>query len=581
MKGRFFLKIFASYFIIAALIGATLDLWLTPIIQKQISSRIEESMVEKGKAMSLMSLDELKKNITHLAVEYQHRITLIDAKGWVISDSEASKKDMDNHLHRPEIQEARLKGIGKATRFSATLRENFFYTAFPLKSNGEIVGYVRLARSMRDLREFLEKVNFSIHFIIVAVMIPALFLSFFFAHQTASPWKKISYFAEQLRKGEPISTLALDIGHDMERLIGGLNEAIKEIHHKLIKIESEISDLRKILNVMDEGVILINGENQIREANNGVARIIGKKTEDIQGKTLMEIFMNATLNDVVKRCREEGKLVKEEVNIEGENGGIFEVNVYPVSGQREKLKIAVIIKSLSDIRKLQKVTREFVANASHELKTPLTVIVGYVETLMDICERERELKFLNIIYTQAKRMDRLVDDLIFLSRLDRLSGRLSFKEVSLKDTLEDVIAFFSPLAEKKGLFLKSNLPSPPPVIYGDPDQITRALFNVLDNAIKYTESGGVTLDVFPEGEEKVTLEITDTGIGIPPIHLHYLGERFYRVDRARSRDEGGTGLGLSIVRQIMDLHGGDLIIASEPGRGTSVKLIFRRRVPVN
>ncbi|MCX7981398.1 MAG: ATP-binding protein [Syntrophales bacterium] len=579
MKGRLFLKIFSSYFLLAVFMGAVLDLLLTPFVREHISSSMEEAMIDTGKAISLMKMSEIEKRIKELAERSHLRITLIDATGKVLADTEALAEEMDNHLYRTEIQEARVKGVGRSVRYSKTLKENFLYIALPLKSEGKLVGYIRLARSMEKLREALEQVNTHIHLIVILTVLPALILSLLFAFHLSSPWKRISLLINQIKKGERPSTLALETGDELERLTGEINEAIKGIYDKYDQLEREGEILKAAFGAMKEGVVVIDGENRIIYTNQAAALMMNKKKDEMVGKTLIEAFQNATLNDLIKQFRETGQVVEGEASyLEEGKETTFEVTISAPPDSDRRGKAVIVLQDISQLKKLEKMRSEFLANVTHELKTPLTAIIGYIESLMssDLKRNERE-KFLNILQKQANRLNRLVDDLILLTHLEQGTIELNTAEVSISGMLEEITPTILPRMEEKGLTFETQIPSPEPVILGDYDRIYQALLNILDNAIKYTDKGKVVLKVEPERSGFITVEISDTGIGIPPIHLPRLGERFYRVDRDRSRKLGGTGLGLSIVRHIMKAHGGKMEITSLPGQGTTVRLSFKAK----
>lgn len=578
MKGRLFFKILASYVLLAVFMGAALDLLLTPYVRDHISARIEEAMIETGKAISLMPLPEIEKKINDLAKKSHLRLTLVGATGKVLADTEAKAAEMDNHFYRTEIQEARLKGVGRAVRYSRTLKENFLYVALPLEENGKIVGYIRLSRSMKDLRDALEKVNRHIHLVVVLTIIPALLLSLFFAFHLSSPWKRLSLLTEQIKRGEAPSTLALETGDELERITGGINEAVKELYNKHIALEKELNILHAAFKGIKDGIVVIDGDNRIAYVNQGASDLMKKKAEDMLGKTLIEAYQNAPLNDAVRKFRETGESVREEITLSEEGREInVEMIISSTSDADKRGPAAIVLHDISQLKKLENMRREFLANVTHELKTPLTAITGYIDSLMDpdLEAAERE-KFLAILQRQTCRLNRLVDDLLLLTHLEQGTVTLKMQEISIKNVLEELIPVFARRAEEKGLSLDVHIPTPAPRVLGDYDRIYQAILNVIDNAVKYTETGKVEIRVLPEGEDMITVEVTDTGIGIPPAHLPRLGERFYRVDRDRSRMLGGTGLGLSIVRHIMEAHHGKMEISSLPGHGTTVRLTFRR-----
>jgi len=577
MKGRLFAKIFASYFLLTVFMGATLDSFLTPLVRDELATRLEASMMEAGKAISLMPLPQIEEKLGELAKKNHLRLTLVDASGKVLADTEAQAQEMDNHLYRTEIQEARLKGHGRAVRYSRTLKENFLYVAIALKKDGKITGYIRLSRSMRDLREALEKVNYRIHLVVIMTVIPALILSLFFAFHLAAPWKKIAALTEQIKMGEAPGTLALEAGDELEKVTGGLNEAIKGLYDKLNQAESTAAIMKTAFEAAKEGIVAVDEENRVVYMNRAAKALVEKNEEELVGKTLLEVYHNASLNDAVYKARVKNEPVSGEITLQAEGKEkTLEIGISPPFDAAPKGLTLIVLHDVSQVKKMEIMRQDFLVNVTHELKTPLTAIIGYLDTLINVSiDDESKKRFLEILHKQATRLSRLVDDLILLTHLEQGSADLNWGEIPVQNILDELIPVITRRLEEKGLRLEVHLPSPSPVIFGDPDRIYQALLNILDNAVKYTEKGDITISVEPEKEGFVAIEVKDTGIGIPPLHLPRLGERFYRVDRDRSRQLGGTGLGLSIVKHIVKALGGNMEIASTPSQGTSVRLTFK------
>jgi two-component system, OmpR family, phosphate regulon sensor histidine kinase PhoR len=311
--------------------------------------------------------------------------------------------------------------------------------------------------------------------------------------------------------------------------------------------------------------------------NRGGDAILGNKYVEITGKTLMEAFRNVELQNALDHCRAEGKAVSEEISLGDENPIILNINVAPINGlPGEESKTIIAFHDVTQLRKLEHVRADFVANVTHEIKTPLTAILGFVQTLQEgaIKDKTQAIRFLGIISENALRLNRLVDDLLTLSSIELGEARLHLGKVDVREAVSQAIAIIEGQAKAKGLAIRQDWPDCLPSILADADSLLQILLNVLDNAVKFTQSGAIALTISADGKGYLTITIADSGIGIPSRELARLGERFYRVDKMRSRELGGTGLGLSIVKHLLKAHRGWMEVESQPGVGTAVKLFF-------
>jgi len=329
---------------------------------------------------------------------------------------------------------------------------------------------------------------------------------------------------------------------------------------------------------MVEGILVLDPCKRIETINRGMEEIIGSRAGEIVGRTLLEAFRNIPLHDALERFRATREKVVQEITLEDEHPVVLDVTISAVQGKDGgEQKTMLVFHDVTRLKKLERIRTDFVANVTHEIRTPLTAIIGFVETLQQgaIDDRGKTLQFLQTIHENAQRLNRLVDDLLILTGIE--SGETGFHPdwLSIDGALDQALTVVAERISEKRLKLIKELRQDLPPIRTDGDRLTQILLNILDNAVKFTPEGGtITVSAFPGAEQDLIVRITDTGVGIPKGEISRLGERFYRADKTRSRELGGTGLGLSIVKHLMKEHQGRMVIESSPGHGTTVSLHF-------
>jgi two-component system phosphate regulon sensor histidine kinase PhoR len=504
------------------------------------------------------------------------RVTLVDAQGKVLADSEKDIAQLENHFSRPELQESRLRGKGKSIRFSQSIGVDMLYVAIPMKFKSQITGYVRLARPLHDVQSMIEKVYQSIFLAMMIVAVVAFVIALIFSYRLAAPIRSLEKFTERLRQGEPSGTIILKTSDETKNLADNINYLVDELQSQIRLANEEKSKLMTAFTSMTEGVLILNAEDKIEFVNQALSNMLADQYGDINGKTLMEAFLNAALQKSFLKFKETHATILEEVTLGSFEPVILSVSISSVHNYPGEEKVMVVFHDVTRLKKLEKIRVDFVANVTHEIRTPLTAIIGYLETIKagtinNIGETKR---FIDISLKQAQRLNRLVEDLLVISKIELGEIKLNFEEVSVHDAFVSALPLVEAKAGLKKINIQNNLRENLPHIRADRDRLTQILVNVLDNAVKFTlEDGNVFVDA-GQKDNYIVLIITDTGIGIPKEEVQRLGERFYRVDRSRSRDLGGTGLGLSIVKHLMIAHGGRMEIESQLGKGTKVSLFF-------
>lgn len=576
MKRNLFLKIFISYLFIIFLSFLVLNLLIKDEIKNVLTAKIEAELLAYAELIDLSPAKEMSEQLKQIAGISGSRVTLVDAQGRVSADSEKNFAGLENHFNRPEVQEARLRGKGKSIRFSQSIGVDMLYVAVPIKTGSRITGYVRLARSLHDVQSVIEKVYQSIFLSIVIVAIISLIVALFISYRLAAPIRAMERFTEKLRQGEPSGTIILKTSDETKKLADNINYLVDELQGQIRQASEEKSKLMTAFTSMTEGVLILNAEDKIEFVNSALSNMLAEQYGDINGKTLMEALRNVDLQKAFLKFKQTHATVFEEVTLGSIEPVMLSVSISSVHNYPGEEKVMIVFHDVTRLKKLEKIRVDFVANVTHEIRTPLTAIIGYLETIQTGASSSNDDvgKFIDISLKQAGRLNRLVEDLLVISKIELGEIKLHFEEVSIRDAFEGAIPLVEAKAGLKRINIHNNVQENLPRVWADRDRLTQILVNILDNAVKFTpEDGSVSIEA-GQKDNYAVLTITDTGIGVPKEEVQRLGERFYRVDRSRSRDLGGTGLGLSIVKHLMIAHGGKIEIESQLGRGTKVSLFF-------
>lgn len=423
----------------------------------------------------------------------------------------------------------------------------------------------------------------------------ALALSLFITRWVTRPIVEMKRIARQMAEGDFTRKAPVESRDEIGELGLALNTMAERLREKIEDLEQERAKVTAILESMVEGVIAVDPQGRILLANGSARALFPLRHGRIEGRPFLEVIRNKELFDLIQECRacRGGELCRKELTLVTPVERTLQVHAVPFHLRGEALGVLLVLHDITELRRLERVRTEFVANVSHELRTPLTSITGYLETLLGgaLEESENARRFLEIVFKHAKRLSRLLDDLLELSNLELGKTKLKLQPTELHEVVEGVLAIYKFQAEAKGLTLASEIPTGFPPVLADRDRLSQILINLVDNAVKFTPEGGSitvsarrvpssefrvpssepgTWNLEPGTMDFVEISVADTGIGIPSWHLPRITERFYRVNKARSRELGGTGLGLAIVKHLVQAHGGGLRIESELGKGTRV-----------
>ncbi len=519
-------------------------------------------------------------------------VTLVTADGTVLADSAGRDADVpaiENHKSRPEIQQALSTGHGEDIRPSHTTGQRTMYYAVLLRQSQDAAPIVvRVGLPMAIVDRETSELKQHLFLALGVAFLVALTLSIWLAHNITRPLSEIASAARQLSSGHqtiPIRTTAQD---EVGVLATTLNNMASQLHAKIDELSEDRAQLLAVLTSMVEGVMVLDYRGHVLQINPALERMFGISRVEARGRPCAELFRHQQLNDLVTTILRSPAPYEDEIVLPL-TGRCLQIEASPAGGEREsEACIVLVFHDITELRRLEKIRKDFVANVSHELRTPLTSIKGYVEALLDGAKDDpgASTKFLEIILKQSDRLNLIIDDLLELSKIE--SGRVSLKEepLELRSVVDRTLSMIKPIADKKRHRLVTSVDPSLPSVAGDEGRLVQVLTNLLDNAIKYTPEGGtITVGATlapsignaepPAGA--IELNVTDTGIGIPEEDRPRVFERFYRVDKARSRELGGTGLGLAIVKHIVEGHGGQVWVEANHPQGSR----FVVRLPVS
>lgn len=514
----------------------------------------------------------LQKQASAIAGEIGGRITVIAADGQVLSDTEENPEIMENHLNRPEIQQAQQNQLGWATRYSSTLQINMKYLAKKIGA----AGFVRIAIPIKEVEETLFKILSRLAAGLILVFVLFFFLVLKVSASITEPVKKITETAYKIANGNLSERIHIYTKDEIGTLSRMFNLMAYQLEETITKISTEKEKLATILANMADGLIALNQDKKIIMINPAAVEIFGAEEGELKGKTMIELNRNQRLTEVVQEVYQTGSKISTEIQLHFPKEVILRTQVAPLISQTDQISgLVLIFTDITELRRLEHLRTEFVGNVSHELKTPLTSIRGYIETLedMDMTDTALVKRFLGVVNRESERLARLINDLLDLSKLEGKRHH-QLLPTHLEDVLANVVDILKPEAEKKAIGLKIEIEKDLPRIMGIEEQLNQVAINLIDNAIKYTPKGGQVEVTLNSDSQWVILIVRDNGMGIPKEDLERIFERFYRVDKARTRQMGGTGLGLSIVRHIVKAHAGQIDVVSEVGVGTTFTVKF-------
>ena len=567
-KNTIFRKIFINFVIVIFITAGLFLLFSSQIVKTYYINTLSKDLEQVARTVSssvkfMHSSNEkesIQEFVKEIGLSKGYRITIVGSDGVVWGDSEKNPEEMENHKNRPEIIKA-LKGeIGTSIRYSKTTKEYMLYVAVPIRRDGEIIGVARASMFMKSIYNLINTLKTRLIFSTLLSSIAALLLSYFLSKGITTPIKELVEFSKRISMGVFSEGTIPKRNDEIGELMENMNIMAKRIGKLVENLKSEGETLETIIKSIDEAILLIDGNGMIKHANKEFKNLVGK--EKVEERYYWEVIKNDELRKFIKRALDKESM-RERIQIKDRNFILSSRKIETAN------KILITFYDVTELQKYEEMKKEFIGNLSHELKTPLTSIKGFVEVMKE----EGKLKYIDIIERNIDRMIQIVKDIQMLSKLEYRKTKAQIESVDALDILKDIEKLFYKKAEEKGLNLLMEVEEKPFYIKVDPYLFEEMLVNLVDNAIRYTDRGSVSVKIY-RGKGGFFVEVKDTGIGIPEKHINRIFERFYVVDKSRSKRTGGTGLGLSIVKHIVLLHNGKIDVRSVPGEGTTFTIFI-------
>jgi two-component system, OmpR family, phosphate regulon sensor histidine kinase PhoR len=587
-KRRLFWQLFPSYLLIT-LVSLVAVTWYASSAIRQFyiehtasdletrARLFEEQISGQIDPLDAKTIDQLSKKAGGVT---STRITVMLPSGKVVGDSDEDPATMDNHRDRPEFIGAIRGNRGASLRHSITLDKDLMYVAVPLKKGTHTVALVRASIPISAIDDALKIIQVKIFFGGLVMALFSAALSLWVSRRITRPVEQIRKWAESIARGDFLLKPSIRSSEEIEGLCESLSLMAEDLRERIDLVLRQRNEIKAVFSSMIEGVIAFDMEEHIINMNQSAADILRCDLTAAQGRSIQEVSRNTALHEFVRETLLVHNSVEKDIPISSDGEGL-------VNGHGTLLRDAggkqigalIVLNDVTRLRRLENIRRDFVSNVSHEIKTPITAIKGFVETLRDgaVTNPVDEKRFLEIIEKHVVRLEAIVEDLLNLSKIEQESEKegVALVESRMNEILQNALQICHVRAADKeikiAIFCAESI-----VAKVDPSLLEQAIMNLLDNAIKYSDEGGTIKIEATQGEASVVIAVSDQGCGINKEHLPRLFERFYRVDKARSRQLGGTGLGLAIVKHIVQAHGGHISVESTPGKGS----VFSIHLPV-
>jgi two-component system phosphate regulon sensor histidine kinase PhoR len=531
------------------------------LLEKQIQGLLSPLRTE--------TIDAICKEAGRLSAT---RITVILPDGTVIGDSREKPHLMDNHANRPEIIHAFAGQTGRSLRYSNTLMQRMLYVATPLVDNQRIMAVLRTSLPATSVEAEIKSIQLKIALGGCIIALLAAGISWVISRRISRPIEQMKKSAEQFAGGDLSHRLTSPATEEMAGLADAMNQMAAQLDNRIETVINQRNQLETVLASMLEGVIAIDTEERIVSINRAAAQLFENEPSNCRDKSIQEVIRSPALQQFIRRALNNPHPAEEDIIVYQNEERVIDVKSSPlVDAAQLQIGTLVVFNDVTQLRRLENMRRDFVANVSHEIKTPLTAIKGFVETLQqgNVEKAKEKERFLGIIQKHVDRLNAIVEDLLTLSRIEQEDDRkeIDFQQVKIEAIFQAAIQLCRPKAEEKKIRINLDCEKETSAIF-DPTLIEQAVVNLLDNALKYSEPQSTVLLKSHQQNSEVIISVQDHGIGIAQKHLPRLFERFYRVDKSRSRKEGGTGLGLAIVKHIAKAHGGYVAVESKIGEGS-------------
>jgi two-component system phosphate regulon sensor histidine kinase PhoR len=585
MQNRLFWKIGLLYLLLLLLVLAAMDLYVARALRREFLDTAF-SQLESLSRLALGNYSGLFDEVDHQEWVKRFgssgtRATLISSDGTVLADSVGNPAEMENHLARPEIKEAFRSGSGRAVRRSPTLKRDLVYLANRFESRLGTPMVFRLSLPLLRLEEALWDFRGRLWGFSLLILALACTASLLFFRNVSGRIRRLKEFSRQVAEGD-FQPLPLDSSKDeLADLSSTLNQTAQKLDRTIKTLTEERNQSSAILASMEEGVAVIGADQRVIYCNGAFCKAAGVENISCEGRPIVELVRHSDLLAFIQNALTGSETIHGEVVVGSIQTQSFAVTSAPIQSDGSTTGAVMVLHDITEIRRLERARRDFIANISHEFKTPLTAIQGFTETLLggaleDVRNRAR---FIEIIRDHSLRLGRLTDDLLKLAQIESRQLPRDARAIPMAEIIGPCMEISRIEAGKKGLVLYAEYDIDLPPLYGDVQSFQEILQNLLDNALRYSTPGGsISVKAAVEGSDMV-LSVSDTGIGIPKADQDRIFERFYRADATRSRESGGTGLGLSIVKHLVEVHGGRIRVESEVGQGSTFYVYLPLKLP--
>jgi two-component system phosphate regulon sensor histidine kinase PhoR len=595
-RPRLFWRIFLTYLLVIALCATAVGFFAVRSARSFYVAHTESELQARAQLVreqvvadiGTKSADALELLVRRLGAASGTRITLISAglpaavSGTVLADSDSVPAEMGDHSDRPEFRQALLGRTGVSIRHSTTLDVEMMYVAVPVIEDGRVTSVVRAAIPLTRVNSALAELYWRIGLSAVVVAVIAALIGLLVSSRISRQMREIKDGAERLAGGDFAYKLYVPRTLEFAAVAESLNAMAEELDDKIGTLTRERNEREAVLASMVEGVLAVDADERIIALNAAAAGLAGVSPEEAEGHSVQEVLRNPDLQRVVAQTLSGHEPVEADIimRVGAEERSLQANGTLLRAGDGEASAGAVVVlNDVTRLKRLEAVRRDFVANVSHELKTPVTSIKGFAETLEDgaLDDPETARRFVGIIVGQADRLNSIIGDLLSLSTLEQREGesRLTLEETDICDVLRVAVEVCEPKAQAKRIPI-SVACTTCVLTAVNPPLLEQAVVNLVDNAVKYSPEGSAVQVDLTEAQDEIVISVTDHGPGVPREHLPRLFERFYRVDKARSRDLGGTGLGLAIVKHIAQAHGGSVSVDSVVGLGSTFRIHLPR-----
>ncbi|WP_411843452.1 two-component system histidine kinase PnpS [Salinicoccus sp. HZC-1] len=584
---RLWLKISLGFFVLILALVVTLWFLLATILQNAYTETTREHLIENAEMVSQIIIateaiedgDRVQEWVSNFEHPIEMRFTIINDEGEVLADSENDPDAMDNHKNRPEFEKALNTNddFGESIRYSETQDLNMMYVATPVVSEGETIGAIRTSLSLQVIDDAMRALWISLAIVLGIMLVVTTGAGILIARGITKPMDSIMAVTKRLSEKDYSSRVNTKASGEIGDLASSVNDLAASLQRQMKEIEENERQLTSIMSNMVSGVMLVNEKGEVELVNSAMERFFSQHAENIVGQPYDKVGEGFGLGELIRQVFEENKKVHDEVHSYYPDERIMDAHLAPYYGQGWRQKgVIIVLHDITEIRRLEKMRSDFVANVSHELKTPVTSVRGFSETLLsgEVKDEDTTRQFLTIIHDESQRLDRLIRDLLNLSKIERQEIPLNIETVDLTELIYETAVTLQGSAEQKQTELILPAEDNAIMLEGDRDRIRQVVLNLIGNGINYTSEGGTVKVDLRENMHEAQLIVSDNGIGIPEESLPRIFERFYRVDKARSRHSGGTGLGLAIVKHLIESHSGRIEIESLEGEGTTITVIL-------